>query len=153
MLYLSVKHICILSSFSVFPSVVRRKKVNLRLWICQLWLTSQDFQMKTMRNGRSFYAYSSMAGWWKGKALHQVKSIEKSAVVEHLPRMQKVLGSNPGRIIPKTWKMVTVVAALLLSVQHCGSRATTGRPGVSIVWSGGISGRLSSVWYFSGAAL
>ena len=52
-------------------------------------------------------------------------------MVERPLRMREVVGSILGRVIPKTLKMV--VAALSLGAQHYESRATTGRPGVSIM--------------------
>ena len=53
-------------------------------------------------------------------------------VVECPLRMRMVVCSNLGRVIPKTLKMV--VAALSLGAQHFGSRSTTSRSGVSIMW-------------------
>ena len=41
-------------------------------------------------------------------------------VVEHLPSFPDVVGSIPGRFIPKSLKMVHVVMAALLGSQGCG---------------------------------
>ena len=46
-----------------------------------------------------------------------------------MPRVQKGVGSIPGRVNPKTLK--SVFAASPLSTQHLGVRAKTGQPIVS----------------------
>ena len=55
---------------------------------------------------------------------------------------REVAGSIPGRVIPKTFKMV--LSALSLGAQHQESRVRSGQLSVSLTWLGGIAGQ--SVW-------
>ena len=61
----------------------------------------------------------------------QLKDRHSGSVVECPLCDQEVAGSIPGRVTPKTLKMV--LAALSLGAQHLESRARTGQGRVSII--------------------
>ena len=62
----------------------------------------------------------------------QLASSESTGTVVECPLCDReVAGSIPGRVIPKTLKMV--LAALSLGAQHSESRARTGQLSVSIM--------------------
>ena len=63
--------------------------------------------------------------------------------------IREVMGSFPGRVIPKALKIC--ISWSFVCVQHWESG--TGRSGVSLLWLGGMSRHVPEVWYVSEAAL
>ena len=142
---LAILHQTVIESSSHWPKVIWWSVGH-----CDLPFSNLG-HIKTLMQGSMSISDVSFHSYWPNFNRTFLSYCSGGAVVERPPRMRKAVSSNPGRVITKTWKMV--VAALSLGAQHYGSRATTGRPGVSKMWPGEISGRLSGAWYFSGAAL
>ena len=80
----------------------------------------QQKRRKLFVNRMLVYEYSSIFN--EGQPTGNIKTGPAGSVVEHPLRDREVVGSNPGRAIPKALKMVPV--ATLLGAQHY--KASTG---------------------------